>query len=39
MMRQKASAYKQYGDAAVMSLVLESMPKLAAEISSPLAKT
>lgn len=26
-MRQKASAYKQYGDAALMSLVLESLPK------------
>jgi len=27
-MRQKASAYKQYGDAAMMSLVLESLPKV-----------
>ena len=27
-MRQKASAYKQYGDAALMSLVLESLPKV-----------
>merc|ERR1719427_1261336 len=39
MMRQKASAYKEYGDAAVMSLVLESMPKLASEIAAPLGKT
>ncbi|XP_062521918.1 flotillin-2-like [Corticium candelabrum] len=38
-MRQKASAYKQYGDAAMMSLILESLPKLAAEVAAPLAKT
>ena len=38
-MRLKASAYKQYGDAAMMSLVLETLPKLAAEICAPLAKT
>merc|ERR1712038_1044802 len=38
-MRMKASAYKQYGDAAIMSLVLESLPQIAAEVSAPLAKT
>merc|ERR1719454_2241563 len=38
-MRMKASAYKQYGDAAVMSLVLEALPSIAAEVSAPLAKT
>ncbi|XP_065188784.1 flotillin-2a-like [Sycon ciliatum] len=38
-MRQKASAYKQYGDAAMMQLVLESLPKIAAEVAAPLAKT
>ena len=38
-MRQKAAAYKQYGDAALMSLILESMPKIAAEVAAPLAKT
>ncbi len=38
-MRMKAAAYKQYGDAAKMSLVLESLPKIAAEIAAPLAKT
>ena len=27
-MRMKAAAYKQYGDAAVMSLVLEALPKV-----------
>jgi len=38
-MRMKASAYKQYGDAAVMSLVLEALPSIAAEVAAPLAKT
>ncbi|CAG0918285.1 unnamed protein product [Notodromas monacha] len=38
-MRMKAAAYKQYGDAAVMSLVLEALPKIAAEVAAPLAKT
>lgn len=28
MMRLKASAYKQYGDAAVLQLVLETLPKV-----------
>ena len=27
-MRQKAAAYKQYGDAALMSLILDSLPKV-----------
>ncbi|XP_055316850.1 flotillin-2 isoform X2 [Sitodiplosis mosellana] len=38
-MRMKATVYKQYGDAAIMSIVLESLPKIAAEIAAPLAKT
>jgi len=38
-MRLKASAYKQYGDAAVMSLVLEALPAIAAEVAAPLSKT
>merc|ERR1719443_1132449 len=38
-MRMKASAYKQYGDAAILSLVLESLPQIAAEVAAPLAKT
>ncbi|ESO09353.1 hypothetical protein HELRODRAFT_185339 [Helobdella robusta] len=38
-MRLKASAYKQYGEAAMLSLVLETLPKIAAEIAAPLAKT
>lgn len=37
-MRMKASAYKQYGDAAMMSLVLEALPKVAAEVAAPLGK-
>lgn len=28
-MRQKAAVYKQYGDAAIMSIVLEALPKVA----------
>ncbi|XP_013384487.1 flotillin-2-like [Lingula anatina] len=38
-MRLKAAAYKQYGDAAMLSLVLETLPKIAAEVSAPLSKT
>merc|ERR1719369_2115012 len=38
-MRMKASAYKQYGDAAIMALVLEALPQIAAEVTAPLAKT
>lgn len=38
-MKLKASAYKQYGEAAMLSLVLETLPKVAAEVSAPLAKT
>jgi len=38
-MRQKAAAYKQYGDAALMSLILDAMPKIAAEVAAPLEKT
>lgn len=39
MMRQKAAVYKTYGNAAVMSLILEALPKIAAEVAAPLAKT
>uniref|UniRef100_A0A914VGK8 Band 7 domain-containing protein n=1 Tax=Plectus sambesii TaxID=2011161 RepID=A0A914VGK8_9BILA len=38
-MRMKAGAYKQYGDAAITALVLEALPKIAAEVSAPLSKT
>uniref|UniRef100_A0A182VXW1 Band 7 domain-containing protein n=1 Tax=Anopheles minimus TaxID=112268 RepID=A0A182VXW1_9DIPT len=38
-MRMKANVYKMYGDAAIMNIVLESLPKIAAEVAAPLAKT
>jgi len=38
-MRMKAAAYAQYGDAAILSLVLEALPQIAAEVASPLSKT
>lgn len=38
-MKMKAAVYKQYGEAAIMNLVLEALPKIAAEIAAPLAKT
>lgn len=38
-MRMKAGVYKQYNEAAIMSIVLEALPKIAAEVSAPLAKT
>merc|ERR1739844_617610 len=38
-MRMKASAYKQYGDAAIMALVLEALPQIAAGDAVTLAKT
>ena len=38
-MRLKAAAYKLYGEAATLSLVFEALPKIAAEVAAPLAKT
>merc|ERR1711970_988414 len=38
-MRMKAAAYAQYGDAAVMSLVLEALPQIASEVCAPLSRT
>uniref|UniRef100_A0A8D9E4A6 Flotillin-2 n=1 Tax=Cacopsylla melanoneura TaxID=428564 RepID=A0A8D9E4A6_9HEMI len=38
-MRLKAQVFKQYGDAAIMALVLDALPKIAAEVAAPLAKT
>lgn len=38
-MKARAAAYKNYGEAAIMNLVLESLPKIAAEIAAPLAQT
>ena len=37
-MELKALAYKDYGEAATMKLVLDAMPKLAAELAAPLSK-
>jgi len=37
-MRVKAEAYQQYGEAALIAMVLEAMPKVAAEVAAPLAK-
>ncbi|CAN7987769.1 unnamed protein product, partial [Ixodes pacificus] len=38
-MRMRAAAYKQFGEAAILSLVLDTLPKIAAEVAAPLAKT
>lgn len=38
-MSARAAAYKDYGDAALMSLILEALPKIAAEVAAPLART
>lgn len=38
-MHLKALVYKKYGNAAVLSLVLNAMPKIAAEVAAPLART
>lgn len=37
-MRLKAAAYRQYDGAALYSMVLEALPKLAAEISAPMSR-
>ena len=37
-MRMKAKAYQQYGDEAVMALVLESLPSIAKQVAKPLGK-
>lgn len=38
-MMKKAEAYSQFGDAAKLNVVLESLPLIAAELSAPLART
>jgi flotillin len=38
-MRLKADAYQQYGGAAKTALVLEALPKIAAKVAAPLART
>uniref|UniRef100_A0A1I8ITQ5 PHB domain-containing protein n=1 Tax=Macrostomum lignano TaxID=282301 RepID=A0A1I8ITQ5_9PLAT len=37
-MRLKASAFRAYGDAAVLELTLDALPKVAAEVAAPLAR-
>lgn len=38
-MELKAGAFKAYGDAAIVDMVIKSMPSIAAEIAAPLEKT
>lgn len=38
-MAKKAEAWKEYQDAAMVDMVLETLPKVAAEIAAPLAQT
>ena len=38
-MKKKAFAYRSFPDAALLSLTLEALPRFAAEVSAPLAKT
>lgn len=37
-MLARAAAYKDYGHAAILSMVLEAMPKIAAEVAAPLSR-
>jgi len=38
-MRVKAGAYQAYGDAAIVQMIVDSMPKIAAEVAAPLERT
>lgn len=38
-MKLKANVFKNYEEAAVMSLIMDALPKIAAEIVAPLSKT
>ncbi|XP_032901711.1 flotillin-2 isoform X3 [Amblyraja radiata] len=38
-MRLKAAGYRQYGEAAKIAMVLDALPKIAAQVAAPLAKT
>lgn len=38
-MREKAEAYKQYGEAAVIQMVVERLPEIAEHIAAPLSQT
>ena len=39
VLEKKAEAWKQYGDAAMVQMVMEKMPELAANMAAPLANT
>jgi len=39
VLEANAEAYKQYGEAALANMIIESLPKYAAEVAAPLAKT
>ncbi|XP_015597096.1 flotillin-2 isoform X3 [Cephus cinctus] len=38
-MRKKAAVYRNYGNAAILNIILNAMPKIAAEVAAPLART
>ncbi|KAL2716020.1 LOW QUALITY PROTEIN: flotillin-2 isoform X3 [Vespula squamosa] len=38
-MRMKAAIYKKYGEAAILNIALNALPKIAAEVAAPLART
>lgn len=38
-MREKAEAYKQYGEAAIVQMIVEKLPEISKNISAPLAQT
>lgn len=38
-MREKAEAYKQYGEAAIVQMIVEKLPEIAKNISEPLTQT
>ncbi|TGZ54655.1 Flotillin-2 [Temnothorax longispinosus] len=38
-MRMKAAIYKKYGEAAILNITLNALPKIAAEVAAPLART
>ena len=38
-MREKAEAYKQYGEAAIVQMIVEKLPDIAKNIADPLSQT
>lgn len=39
VLERKAQAYKQYGEAATLQMIIERLPEIAEKVSAPLAKT